>query len=187
VWDQVQVAGLSLYVPQHTGGVWGLDPYTFRSAATMGVSVCPDVRAKDYSAETTQRALSELKELRPLYLGDYYPLFDINTNENVWCGWQFDRPELGRGFAVVLRRPRSPYARADVQLRGLVAEARYEVEWRESYEVKDKRVLTGAELARLSIEIGTAPGSVLVTYRQVELAQTPPPSPQETPADRTPR
>ncbi|MHB8974176.1 MAG: alpha-galactosidase [Pirellulaceae bacterium] len=187
VWDQVQVAGLSLYVPQHTGGVWGLDPYTFRSAATMGVSVCRDVRAKDYSAETTHSALSELNELRPLYLGDYYPLFDINTNEQVWCGWQFDRPELGRGFAVVLRRPQSPYARADLQLRGLVAEARYEVEWRESYEVKDKRVLTGAELAQLRIEIGTAPGSVLVTYRQVELAPTSSPSSPATPADRAPR
>jgi alpha-galactosidase len=175
VWDQVQVAGLSLYVPQHTGGVWALDPYTFRSAATMGVSICPDVRAKDYSAEMTQHALSELKELRPLYLGDYYPLFDINTDEKVWCGWQFSRPELGRGFAVVLRRPQSPYVRADVHLRGLDADARYEVEWRASYEAKDKRVLTGAELAQLPIEISTAPGSMLVIYRQVELAQTPRP------------
>ena len=167
VGDQVQVAGLSLYVPQHTGGIWGLDPYTFRSAATMGASLCPDVRAKDYSAEMTRRALDELKELRPLYLGDYYPLFDVNTNEQVWCGWQFDRPELGRGFAVVLRRPQSPYVRADIQLRGLLAEARYQVEFRESYEAKDKRTLTGAELARLPIEVGTAPGSMLVTYRKV--------------------
>ena len=56
VWDQVQIAGLSLYVPQHTGGVWAFDPYVFRSAATMGASVCLNVRAKDCSLETTQRA-----------------------------------------------------------------------------------------------------------------------------------
>ena len=167
VWDQVQVAGLSLYVPQHTGGVWEVDPYVFRSAATMGASLCPDLRAKDYPLEATRLALGEIKELRPLYFGDYYPLFEINTSEQVWCGWQFDRPDLARGFAMLLRRPRCPYTSAEVELRGIDPQSQYEVEFRETYETKEKRLMTGGELARLRVEIRSAPGSVLITYRKV--------------------
>ncbi len=169
VWDQVQVAGLSLYVPQHTGGVWELDPYVFRSAATMGASVCLDVRAKDCSLETTRRALGEIKELRPLYFGDYYPLFEVNTSEKLWCGWQFDRPELGRGFAVAFRRSQCSYVAAEVGLRGLDPKARYEVEFRGSYEAGKKRIMTGGELVRLRIEINTAPGSMLAIYRRLKM------------------
>ena len=171
VWDQTQIAGLSLYLPQHTGGVWGLDPYTFRSAATMGVSVCPDLRAQGFPQDLAQRALAEVKELRPLYLGDYYPLFEISPSDTVWCGWQFDRPELGQGFAMVFRRPACPYVSAEVRLRGLDPEARYEVQFREGYETRETRTLSAAELARLRLEIGSAPGCLLVLYRKAESAR----------------
>lgn len=166
LWDQVQVAGLSLYVPQHTGGVWADDPYTFRSAATMGASLCWDVRAKDYSLERTRSTLDEIKEIRPLYLGNYYPLFAITLSEEVWCGWQFDRPDLGRGLATLFRRPNCPYASADIRLRNLDRQARYELEFRESYQAKEKRIMTGAELAKLRIDLPST-GSVLVLYRKV--------------------
>ena len=106
--DQIQTAGLSLYVPQHTEGVWAFSPYIFRSAATMGALLSMDVRATDCSPELAKLAIAEVKELRPLYFGDYYPLLDINGNDHVWCGWQFDRPELGRGFAMFFRRPDPP-------------------------------------------------------------------------------
>jgi alpha-galactosidase len=168
VWDQTQIAGLSLYLPQHTGGVWGLDPYTFRSAATMGVSVCPDLRAQDFPLDLAQRALAEVKELRPLYLGDYYPLFEISPSETVWGGWQFDRPELGQGFAMAFRRPSCPYVSAELRLRGLDPAARYEVQFRAGYETGETRTLSAAELGGLRLEIGTAPGCVLVLYRKTE-------------------
>ena len=68
---------------------------------------------------------------------------------------------------MLLRRPRCPYTSADVSLRGNDHQAQYEVDFRETYETKEKRRLTGGELARLRVDIRSAPGSVLVTYRKV--------------------
>ena len=137
--DQSQTAGLSLYVPQHAAGAWAFDPYSFRSVATMGASLCPDIRNKDLPVDAVKLALGEVKELRPLYFGDYYPLFAINDSEQAWCGWQFDRPELGRGFGMVFRRAKAANASADVALRGLDPQAKYEVEFRDSYVAIEQR------------------------------------------------
>ncbi len=166
--DQVETAGLSLYVPQHSAGTWSFDPYSFRSVATMGASLCPDLRNKDLPLDTVKLAIGEVKELRPLYFGDYYPLFVINDSEQAWCGWQFDRPELGRGFVMVFRRAKAPNAVADVKLHGLDPQAKYEVEFRDSYVAKEKRTMSGTELSQHRVEIGSSPGSMLIVYRKVE-------------------
>ena len=165
VQDQGQTAGLSLYVPLHAGGCWGVDPYCFRSIATTGTNLCPDL-AKLPAAEA-RRAIAEMKSLRPLYQGDFYPLLEIDGSERGWCAWQFDRPERGRGFAMVFRRDRSSYVTAEVGLRGLDAKAKYEVILAETYEPKPVRTMDGADLARLRITLDTAPASVLVTYRKL--------------------
>lgn len=166
--DQIETAGLSLYVPQHTAGAWAFDPYSFRSVATMGASLCVDVRNKDLSLDAVKNAIGEVKELRPLYLGDYYPLFSISSDEKAWCGWQFDRPELGKGFAMVFRRSQSPYAAADLALKGLVSTAKYEVEFRKFYTADKKQTISGAELSHLHLTIDTMPGSVLVVYKRLD-------------------
>ena len=59
-------------------------------------------------ADEARRAIAELKALRLLYQGDFYPLLEINTSEHGWCAWQYDRPDLGQGFAVFFRRPQCP-------------------------------------------------------------------------------
>ena len=166
--DQIETAGLSLYVPQHTAGAWTFDPYGFRSVATMGTSLCVDVRNKDLSLDAVKSAIGEVKELRPLYLGDYYPLFPINSDEKAWCGWQFDRPELGKGFVMAFRRSQSACAAVDLALRGLEPAAKYEVEFRKSYTVEKKQTMSGAELARLRLEINTMPGSMLIMYNKID-------------------
>jgi alpha-galactosidase len=164
VQDQVQSAGLSLYVPLHSAGVWDFDPYPFRSVGTTGTNVCVDTRGKDAMMKQAKRAIKEMKDLRPLYLGDYYPLMDINLDEHQWCGWQFDRPELGKGFAVFFRRSQSHYAAVDVSLRGLSPRATYEVTF---VDTKKTQRMTGAALAKLRVEIGNAPASALITYRRL--------------------
>jgi alpha-galactosidase len=161
VQDQVQTAGLSLYVPLHSAGVWSFDPYSFRSVATTGTNLCMDTRAKDFPADKAKSAIAEAKMLRPLYLGDYYPLLDVNLDEHHWCGWQFDRPELGKGFAVLFRRSGSPYPILEVGLRGLDPKGTYEVVF---VDMNKKQAMTGAELAHLRLELPTAPASLLITY-----------------------
>jgi alpha-galactosidase len=165
VQDQVQTAGLSLYVPLHAGGCWSVDPYCFRSIATTGTSFCPDL-ARLPAAEARQ-AIAEMKALRPLYQADFYPLLEINNSQRGWCAWQFDRPELGRGFAMVFRRAQSPYVTANIALRGLDDKANYEVALAETYQPKPARTMRGSELARLRVTLEAAPASVLVTYRKL--------------------
>jgi alpha-galactosidase len=164
VWDQVQTAGLSLYVPLHAGGVWGFDPYPMRSVATTGMNICPNPLAKDFPTDAAVRGIKEVLMLRPSYLGDFYPLTEIGLDERHWCGWQFDRPELGGGFAVFFRRAQSRYTGLEAQLRGLDPGATYEVSFYETFELKEKKTLSGAELAKLPVSIVAAPGSLLVTY-----------------------
>jgi alpha-galactosidase len=165
VQDQVQTAGLSLYVPLHAGGCWSVDPYGFRSIATTGTSFCPDL-AKIPAAEARQ-AIAEMKGLRALYQADFYPLLEINASQRAWCAWQFDRPDLGRGFAMVFRRDQSRYVTAEIGLRGLEAKANYEVLLAETYDPKPIRTMSGSELARLRITLDTAPASTLITYRKL--------------------
>lgn len=163
-WDQVQTAGLSLYVPLHTAGTWGFDPYVRRSVATMAVVVCVDIRQANYPVDQARAAIEEVKSLRNLWLGDYYPLTPINLDEQHWCAWQFDRPDLGQGFAMFFRRPQSPYPVCEVALRGVDPSVLYEVTF---VDTGVSRVVPGSELAKLRVEIPAAPGSVLITYRSV--------------------
>ena len=166
VQDQCQNLGLSLYVPLHSAGCWGTDPYTFRSITTTGTSFCMDSRVPEFPLAQAKAAIAEAKSLRPFYLGDFYPLTENLPDASLWAGWQMDRPELGHGFAMLFRRPKSPYVAMEVPLRGLDPAAKYEVTIFETYEAKEKRTLTGAELGRLRIEIPTAPGSVMVRYEK---------------------
>jgi alpha-galactosidase len=162
--DQVQTAGLSLYVPLHSAGVWDFGPYPFRSVATTGTNLCMDTRAKDFPADEAKRAIEEVKGLRPFYLGDFYPLTDIVLDERHWCGWQFDRPDLGKGFAVVFRRPQSPYPAMEIGLRALDSEAGYDVFL---VDTNRKQTMSGADLARLRIELQSGPSSLLITYSKL--------------------
>jgi len=164
--DQTQNAGLSLWVPLHSAGCWAVDPYTFRSITTTGTSFCMDSRPAEFPLAQAKAAIAEAKSLRPLYLGDFYPLTENLPDASLWAGWQMDRPELGRGFAMLFRRPKSPYVAMEAALRGLDPAARYEVTIFETYEAKEKRTMSGAELGLLRIEIPTAPGSVLVRYEK---------------------
>ncbi len=165
VQDQAQAAGLSLYVPLHASLCWSVEPYCFRSIATTGTSFCTDL-AK-LPADEARHAIAEMKALRPCYLGNYYPLLEINASERSWCAWQYDRPDLGQGFAMVFRRARSEYLAADVGLRGLDPKAKYEVTLAETYQSEPTRSMSGSELAPLRITLDTAPASMLVTYRKV--------------------
>ena len=169
VWDQAQTAGLSLYVPLHASGLWQFDPYIARSVATMGTdlsmnSLTPEFKTAAAQSQA-QRALQEIKTLRPLYLGDYYPLLDINLDEHHWCGWQFHRADLNRGFVMCFRRSQSPYEQVDVDLHGLEPNALYEVTFVDSGR---KQTFSGVALShQFGLSINAAPGSILLTYRKV--------------------
>jgi len=45
----------------------------------------------------------------------------------VWLAWQFDVPEKGEGMVQAFRREQSPYKSVRFPLRGLEADAQYQV------------------------------------------------------------
>jgi len=170
-WDQAQTAGLSRFVPLNATlsicglpGYQKLSLYALRSAATSGFGICQDNFAPGFPTDLFKQVVAEVKMLRPLYLGDYYALTPVNVDPRVWCAWQFNRPELGRGFAMFFRRPKSPNPNIEVSLHGLDPGAEYEMTFVDRAET---RRLTGENLAKLRVEIVEAPGSALVTYRDL--------------------
>jgi len=44
-----------------------------------------------------RRTLDELRATRLYFYGDFYPLLSYSLADDVWCAWQWDRPDLGGG------------------------------------------------------------------------------------------
>ncbi len=168
VLDQAETAELNLWVPLDSTIVHGLDPYTFRSAATTGVAIGLDLQSRYIPLDELRTAIEEVKSLRPFWLGDYYPLSSIDADPARWCAWKFNRADLGAGFAMLFRRPECPETIFYMRLRGLDPHSRYQVSFAESYRISRKRIMTGAELTRLRVQISSAPGSLLLRYKKIE-------------------
>ncbi|HEY3329294.1 MAG TPA: glycoside hydrolase family 36 protein [Capsulimonadaceae bacterium] len=162
--NQVQNAGLSLYVPQHTAGAWEFDHYNFRSVATSGYSVSSDLRQGAEIQQAAKLAADEVNALRPYYLGDYYPLLPVNTDPSAWCGWQYHRPDLRSGFVMLFRRDASPYPSAVVALCGLDSDATYTLTDADSGRTWSA---AGADLAAgLLAEISSRSATLLIRYEE---------------------
>lgn len=170
--DQVMTMGLSLYMPLHAGPAWRPEPYYWRSAMSGGNNIYWDVRPNpktgqyDYDRNLTRQGIVELKSLRPYYLGDYYPLTEMNANPDGWAAYQYVREKEGDGFAVFFRRPQTASPSLDVHLRGLEGQRNYRVTWYWNYEAAKTATVKGTELARFHAEIPEQPGSLLIRYQR---------------------
>ena len=109
--DQLQNAGLFRWVPLHGTVTLGYEPdYTFRSALTGGnINVGADKdgiinNARAHTAEAAKRSTALTRRVRPFLIGDFYPLFPHLESEEVWFGYQFHRPDLEAGLALLFRR-----------------------------------------------------------------------------------
>ncbi len=166
--DQVHVAGLALYLPFQSGPVWDMHPYSFRSAMTSSVVLYERILHDSFPAELAKQGIAELKELRPLFLGDFYPLLPLTTSQADWYAYQLDRPDLGQGCALFFRRPEAPESSCQVQLSQIDPAATYRVTLTgETYAEGQPHELPGRELQRRVIEIPTGPGSALLRYARV--------------------
>ncbi|MHB1002175.1 MAG: NPCBM/NEW2 domain-containing protein [Armatimonadota bacterium] len=167
--QQLHIASLSMFVPLHSTGLFSPDPYYVRSVSRFGASVCYDTRnSSAEQMELMKRGSDEVKMLRPLYLGDYYPLTPMNASDDNWCAWQFNRPDLGEGFVLFFRRPECPTSLLDVSLQGLDASSMYQVDFRETYDIRETKKISGKEFSDLHVDLDTKPASLLVHYRMIK-------------------
>jgi alpha-galactosidase len=161
--SQAHTAGLSLYVPLHSTGLHSWDTYKERSTTTMGVAYFDMRMANGIKVAEARPRIEEIKRLRPFWLGDYYPLIPVNTNEETWCAMQFDRPDLHSGIVYLFRRSESPYPSAELKLHGLDPKATYTVGY---IGEKGTQEMKGEKLARLTATVSDAPGSRILTYKR---------------------
>ena len=166
--DQVMVTGLSLYVPFHTGPIWDMHPYCFRSAMTAGICLYGDIDRPGFPDDLAREGIAELKDLRPLFLGDLYPLLRLTTDQTDWYAYQLDRPDLGKGCALFFRRPDSDILMVDITLKAIDPDARYRVSVTgETYEPGLWKTMLGREFLKPEIMIRDKPGSALLRYERV--------------------
>ncbi|MEI6564932.1 MAG: alpha-galactosidase [bacterium] len=153
-----------------------IDPYAFRANMSPSLTLCYDMRRKDLNYELARRLFTQLKQIGPNYLGDFYPLTPYSLANDAWLAWQYDRPESHEGLVQAFRRPDSNFEAARFKLRGLEAGARYIVT--DLDRPSEPQTFTGEELAKhgLLITIPSQPGAVVLTYKQVTQGVTTNPS-----------
>jgi alpha-galactosidase len=168
---QGQTYGLSLWVPLYgAGGQANLakaSDYEFRSSLCAGLLFSfleggDSAQTGPFPAglpyERARSLLEQYERLRPYLYGEYYPLSEYSPARDAWLAYQFHRPDLGEGMAIVFKRPRSALREAAYSLQGLEPAAQYEVRNLDTGEV---RVLTGAALAAggLTVRLDERPAS----------------------------
>ena len=193
VGDQCINAGLARWVPLFGGGVWNFTPYSTRSEIIGGfafgfhidqqnfydddhrsVSKPLEVMAKgktllddDFPMEDAAKAIAEWRSVRPFFTGDFHHLLPLTISFHDWCAWQLHREDLGAGIAVFLRRHRSPFPTMQVVLKRIASDAQYEVSLSPGYAEAPRQRMSGADLARLTVSIPEAPGSLLLRYTRL--------------------
>ncbi len=119
-----------------------------------------------FPLEWFRAAAAEQAAVRPYFQGDFYPLLSYSLAADAWAAWQCDRPDLGEGCVVALRRPESPFRTMTPALHALEPEATYELRDADS---GDRWSVSGKELTEtgLTLEIAEPRGSRLIIYRRV--------------------
>ena len=165
--SQVQNVGLGMYVPMHSCGVYDFSPYSVYSATSGGLNPYIDLRDPSIDRNLARSAVAAVKELRPYFLGDLYPLLPVTVSASDWCGYQLNRPDDGDGIALFFRRHESPYLAVAAGLHEIDAGARYAFAVIHEYSAPEWRECGGAELAAVTVGIDTAPGVALLRYRRL--------------------
>ena len=162
---QCHTYGVNFYLPCSGTGSGHPNPYGFRSSMNSGVLLGWNLYAPDFPVALARRTVADYKRIRPFFYGDYYPLTSHSTRDDVWMAYQFHRDDLKRGMVLAFRRPESPYLSALLKLGGVEPQARYELTFEDTGVLQS---FTGDALrAGIPLTIDEAPGSLLITYRQV--------------------
>ena len=166
VGTQCHSYGISSWIPLSGTGTGTFDAYDFRCNMVPLLNCIWDVRVKDADYDLMRRLSEQFRQVANCYLGDYYPLTPYSLETTAWMGWQFDRPELGRGLVQVFRRSESIYKAADLRLCGLNPEARYRVR---NLDLPEADLITGRRLmeAGLPVVLSNRPSAVVITYEKV--------------------
>lgn len=160
--QQAHSYGLSLWVPYHGTGTLvghsaigqhtpeGVSEYDFRSHMACSVTACWDMRDPSLDYDKLRRLTSELTQVSPLYLADFYPLTKHTLAADEWIAWQFNRPESGEAVVQAYRREKNEQSQKPLLLRGLDAAAAYRIE---ALGANESSTETGANLMHHGLQV----------------------------------
>jgi alpha-galactosidase len=164
--NQCHTYGFGLWLPYFDAvHNWHPSPYSFRSSIAPFLQRNWDARSKQFNPELARRFVAQWRAVVDYYFGDFYPLSEYSTADNVWMAWQFDRPDRAAGLIQAFRRPNCRSVSARYKVLGLDPDARYVVS---DLDADQPHLMTGRELmeAGLSIAVREKPGAALLTYRK---------------------
>jgi len=166
---QCHTYGLHFYLPIHGTAIYKPDSYTFLSGLGAAAVINWEVTGRNSeSIPEVQKCISDYKELRPYYYGDFYPLTSSRSNhrDNVWLAYQLNRPDNKDGIVIAFRRIDSLQESLQVKLGGLIENAVYDLKY-----VYDNITIkkSGKELMEgLDLYISQKPGALLIKYEIAE-------------------
>ena len=163
--QQNHVYGLSFWMPYHGSGTEHVDPYWTRSLMGPIVGFGLNTQKAGWDYDLLRKLYQQVRQVQPCYLGDYWPLTPYRKDANVWCAYQFDLPDAGRGIVHAFRRKTCPDQSITLKLRGLQADSRYRVE---DIDGGEPREVQGRELLETGLKVTAAnPQTALIfTYRR---------------------
>lgn len=163
-WSQNHILALTQFLPYHACATWEDSAYHIRSAQSGGIACNFDVLNPEFGYERAQRMLGEVVAHRKYWTGDFYPLTEIDNSEKIWAAWQLALE--GEGVAYAFRRDECEQERFELKLQALEPAARYEVTITDEEMNAETRILTGEELACLTVSCDQPCRSVAVEYRK---------------------
>ena len=165
---QTQSQGLAPWVPLSAAVAKDTTAYAMRSAAGPAIITHFSSRAVEggeaVPADRLRERLTEAREIRGYFSGDFYALLTFSLAADAWAAWQYDRPERGDGLVLAFRRHESPFREWQATLRALDPAAIYEVR---SWDGGGTWSARGEALMAdgFAVRIDARPGSALYTYR----------------------
>jgi alpha-galactosidase len=143
----------------------------FKNTGSTDTPILWDIRDRKLPYDDLRREINAWRDYAQNYSGDFYPLTPPGVSPDAWIGWQFHRPEAGRGVVQAFRRDQSVYESARLKLRSLEAAARYR--FTDLDHPAESREFSGAELMQigLAVAIVAQPGAAVITYEKIAPAR----------------
>jgi alpha-galactosidase len=171
--EQCHTYGIAFWLPYYGSGIaFGgnaapNDVYTLRSGMLPSYMVLLEVA--DSLDPAIVQAMASMREWHAFagdLFGDYYPLTPYSIDTSVWIAWQFNRPNAGTGVVQAFRRDTSTVDMTRFKLRGLDANASYELR---NFDSKDRIHAKGRELMAtgLPVRLGAPASAATITYTRV--------------------
>ncbi len=164
--QQCQTYALSQWWPYHGTGTLQVNAYHFWSNAIPHIIACWDIRDKNLNYEALRKWLGSWRQISRYYNSDYYPLTPYSLSPDAWMAWQFNDKEKAAGMVQAFRRPESYIRATDLKLRGLEANASYQITELlsgKTWNVKGSELMTQG----IVITIEQRPGTVVIEYKKM--------------------